>query len=88
MSYSIMIVYILLFLILFYVYIFLLKQKIESLENKITVLFNKRVSTIPCIYEISKDVFIKHSEIFKNILHLRKLHFSEHNENKKIPEII
>ena len=76
------------FLIIFYILIFLLKIKIEKLEKKIINLFNEKNSFIPSIYEISKWVFMKHEEIFIEILKLKKINFLENNNNNKLFEII
>ena len=75
-------------LISFYFYIYLLKIKIERLEKKIIDLFNSRNNGIPSLYEITKGSFVKHDEIFKNILQLRKHHFSERDYNSGLIQII
>lgn len=84
----ILIITIIWFLIIFSILIFLLKIKIEKLENKIIILFNKKNSLIPCIYEISKWNFIKHEQIFDEILKLMKINFQENNIGNKLFEII
>lgn len=73
---------------LFYVYIYLLKLKIELLEYKIIWLFNKRNNWIPSLFETTKSSFVKHDEIFEKILQLKKYHFSETNWNKSLSDII
>ena len=84
--YIILIIFIILFC--FYIYIYLLKIKIDLLEKKILHLFNKKNNLIPSLFEITKHSFIKHDEIFKQILQLRKLHFSEKNCWKYLYEIL
>jgi len=86
--YYLIIFSILTILFLFYFFIYLLKIKIELLESKIIQLFNERNNWIPSLYETTKTSFVKHDEIFKKILQLKKYHFSENNWEKNLNEII
>ncbi len=67
------------FLFIFFFYISILifiKIRIEILEKKIVSLFIKRTCSITSLYEISKDYIIKHKEVFKEYLNLKKIEFS------------
>lgn len=76
------------FLALWLWFLLLLKSKIDFLENHIKNLFNLRVNIIPSIFEVSLPALIKHDEIFKEIIKLRKASFSERSLDKKLNEII
>ncbi len=67
------------FLLIFSFYIFILnfEKKIKKLEYKIKLHFLERSWLIPSIFEVSKDFITKHDEVFKEILKLRKIEFSE-----------
>lgn len=88
-----MIIYIIIFLFILFiiwisVYIFLLKLKIEKLENKIKKLFNNRTNLIPSIYDVTKNDFMRHHDIFSNILKYRKIEFSQNEYTKNFSSII
>lgn len=74
--------------LIFYVFIFILKHKINLLEKKIISLFSKRNNLIASIYEITKNDFIRHDEIFKEILRLKRISFLETKINSDIQSII
>lgn len=80
--------WILAILLSFYVYLVLLKRKLWNLENTIIHQFRKKTDFIPSLYEVSRDYITKHDEIFHEILRLRKINFSETNDDKKLHEII
>lgn len=58
------------------IFVFILFYKIKRLEHKVEALFLSRTNLIPSIFEISKDSLIKHEEIFKEIILLRKQEFN------------
>jgi hypothetical protein len=73
-------------LLAFYTYIYLLKLKIVKLENKIKRNLNKRTNLVPSIYEVTKDYLNKHSEIFNEIIKLRKTELLKTYQYKKLEE--
>ena len=83
-------IFITILLALFVYYIFLkhIEYKINKLENKIKKLFLERTSLIPSIFEVSEKYLSKHNEIFHEVLNLRKIEFSEENNNLAISEMI
>jgi hypothetical protein len=63
-------------LTLFYIYLLVLSNKILELEILIKKLLHQRTDLIPALYEVTKPYLLKHDEIFKEILTLRKLELS------------
>lgn len=84
--------YIMIFIIfsIFFYYIFLLyiERKINNLEKKIKKKFIEKTSLIPAVFEISNQYLNKHNEIFSEILQLRKIEFSQDNNNLDLVDII
>lgn len=74
--------------ILLSVLILLLKNKINSLENYIKNLFNIRTNIIPSLFEVSHTNLVRHDEIFREIVKLRKISFSERSLSRDLHEII
>jgi hypothetical protein len=70
--------WILVFLI-FFIFIYLLKIKIEKFEGKIIKQFKEKTNQIPSIYEVTNKYLNKHDEIFKEAIRLKKKDFSENN---------
>ena len=70
MIYFLLIIVIL--LIAYYFRIYLINKSINKQELIITKHFNARTNLIPAIFEITKNTFSKHDEIFKDILKYRK----------------
>lgn len=68
---------ILITLILFSIFIFILKIKIEQLEKKIESIFQTKNNLIPALYEVTKKDLVKHEQVFYELLKLKKLDFSE-----------
>lgn len=68
-------------IVLFNIFLILLDRKIKKLENKIIFLFERRTNIVPSLYEITKHYFNKHTEVFYQILHLRKREFSNYNDS-------
>lgn len=54
----------------YFLYLFL--RKINLLEYKILLIFQKRFHLVPSLYDISKNYIGKHSEVFEEILKLKK----------------
>lgn len=69
------------FLILFNIFLILFDKKIKQLENQIILLFEKRTNLVPPLYEITKNYITKHSEVFSQILNLRKIEFSNYEDS-------
>lgn len=72
--------------IFFITFIYLLKSKIERLEKNILTIFNQKNNQIPSIYEVTKDYLMKHSDIFKELIILKKKDFSENAFYTKLAE--
>ena len=62
---------------LFFIFLRYREYKIKKLEENIKSLFLERSALIPYIYEISKPYLTKHSDIFDEVLKLRKREFLE-----------
>jgi len=77
-------------IIVFIYYIFLKysENKINNLEENIKKLFLERTSLIPAVFEISEKYLNKHDEIFHDILNLRKIEFSQANNNIDLSHIM
>ena len=72
------ILYIILLIIFFYsIFLMILKSKIILLEKDIIKYFYLRNNLIPSIYEVTKNKFVKHNDIFNEILKLKKIDFLE-----------
>lgn len=69
------------FLIFFNVFLILFDKKLKQLENQIILLFEKRTNLVPSLYEITKEYITKHNEVFSQILNLRKIEFSNYEDN-------
>ncbi len=80
MNFIIIATIILILLGLFYWFIFFLDYKISKLEIKIMKLLKERTDHIPNLFEITKDLIIRHGDVFRDILNLRKIEFSINNE--------
>jgi len=81
----------LVFILLIWAYYIFLKyseNKINILEEKIKKLFLERTSLIPWVFEISDKYLTKHDEIFHEILNLRKIEFSQSNNNIDLAHIM
>ena len=72
----------------FSIFVFLVKLKIEKLENKIKKLFNNRTNLIPSIYDATKNDFTRHHDIFSEILKYRKIEFSQNDYNENFNVIL
>lgn len=71
---------------LFIIFIYLLKNKIEKLEQNIMIIFNVKNNQIPSIYEVTKDYLMKHEDIFHELIVLKKQDFTENNFYTKLLE--
>ncbi len=67
---------ILLFALFFWV-IFIFQSKLNNLEWKILASFSKRTNIIPSLFEITKDIIVKHDQVFAQSLNLRKEEFAK-----------
>ncbi len=56
-------------------------KKLKRLEKQIILLFEKRTHLVPSLFEITKKYMSKHEEVFEEIIHLRKIEFSNYNES-------
>ena len=63
---------ILAFLIIYIIRLYYINKSIKKQELEITSLFNRRTNLIPAIFEVTKNTFSKHDEIFTDILKYRK----------------
>jgi len=83
------IIYLIIWIIfLFYLFLLSLKIKILILEKYIINCFYKRNNLIPSIYEITKNYFRKHDEIFSEIIKLKKINFLENKISSNIYKIL
>ena len=85
---SFIIFIVLLILAIYSLFLFFLKRKLRKLEKKIISLFLARTNLIPGIFEVSKDTLIRHSDIFREILSLRKLEFTEKENDVEFYQFI
>lgn len=69
------------FIILFNVFLITFDKKLKILEKQIILLFEKRTNLVPSLFEITKNYLNKHDEVFKEIIKLRKIEFSNYNES-------
>lgn len=69
-------------------FVFALFYKIQKLERKIEDSFLARTNLIPGIFEVSKEYLVKHEEIFKEIVLLRKQEFNAKNNSVGFPWFI
>ena len=75
-------------LIIFYFVILSINTRIKKIENSIQKLLKNRTDLIPGLYEISKSHLVKHSNIFEEILKLRKVQFSLNDYSVSFIEFI
>lgn len=52
-------------------------MKLNQLEYKILDSFAKRTNIIPGLFEITRDVIVKHDQVFAQSLNLRKEEFAK-----------
>jgi hypothetical protein len=83
-----LIISILLSIFIFFIVIKNIEVKINNLEYKIKHLFLERTSLVPSIFEISKTHFSMHNDIFNEILKLRKVEFTQNNNDIELNKII
>lgn len=67
-------------IVLFNIFLIIFDKKIKILEEQIILLFEKRTNLVPSLYELTKNLITKHTEVFGEILHLRKIEFSNYEE--------
>lgn len=74
--------------IILFLFIILLKNKIEALEVYIKNLFKIRTNIIPSIFEVSDNTLIRHDDIFREIIKLRKVSFAERSFERDLSQVI
>lgn len=67
--------------IFYLIFLILLNKKINKLEDIILNLFKKRTNLVPILHEITKEYLNKHSEVFNEIIKLRKIELSNYNDS-------
>lgn len=88
MLYNIILWSIWLLFIWFLLFIFILKNKINQLENRIETIFQSKNNLIPALYEVTKHDLIKHDHIFHELLKLKKSDFSEQSFYSNVHQTI
>jgi hypothetical protein len=88
MLYSIIFWSIWLFFVWFLIFILILKNKIELLEDKIEQTFQSKNNLIPALFEVTKKDLIKHNQIFHELIKLKKTDFSEQSVYSNIHQTI
>jgi len=73
---SIIVLFLSIFLMIIYIIITILSDKITIQEKYIQKILKQRSDLIPSLYEISKNHLNKHKEVFKELINLRKIQFS------------
>ena len=78
-----MLIYFIIFALVLFLFLNMIllffSSKINRLEQKIKYHFRSRTSSIPSLFEVSKDHLNRHNDIFKEILRLRNIEFCENN---------
>ena len=64
-------------LILYSIFLLFLSKKIDKFENKIIYLFFSRSNNIPALFQVTKKYLVRHNQVFKNSIDLRKQEFSQ-----------
>ncbi len=67
--------------VIFNLFLITFDKKLKKLEKQIILLFEKRTHLVPSLYEITKKYLNKHEEVFQEIIHLRKIEFSNYNDS-------
>ncbi len=63
-------------LLAFYAVVFLFNKKLNHLEFKILNAFSRRTNILPGLFEITREVIVKHDQVFAHSLTLRKEEFA------------
>lgn len=89
MAFYLSIVFFLIFtLLLTWIFFHICTSKIKKLEEKIIDLFCSRTDTFPSLYEVTQNKISRHTEIFTEILELRKQEFSLSNISHEIESFL
>ena len=64
-------------LLILYAVVFLFNKKLNSLEFKILGSFSRRTNILPWLFEITRDIIVKHDQVFAQSLSLRKEEFAK-----------
>ena len=64
-------------LIAYYAFLYWYDYKLRRLEYMILQSFGKRTNIIPALYEVTRDVLVKHDQVFAQSLQLRKQEFAK-----------
>lgn len=67
-----LIIALLVILVIYIIRLKFIKNNLLTQEKEIINLFNARINMVPALFEVTKNTFTKHDEIFKNILKYRK----------------
>lgn len=93
MTYIILTLIITLF-IFFIIRLLIIKNNINIIEDEIKKVFFARTNMIPAIFDVTKNTFSKHDEIFKDILKYRNIELykyyssTEKNKNNELINLI
>lgn len=61
----------------YYAFLFWYDYKLSKLEYMILQSFGKRTDIIPALYEITRDIIVKHDQVFAQSIWLRKQEFAK-----------
>jgi len=80
--------FIILLFLVFLIKLLIIQNNINKIENTIKKEFNSRTNMIPAVFEVTKNSFSKHDEIFSEILknrkkELYKYYIEETTDNKE-----
>jgi hypothetical protein len=64
-------------LILFFAFLYWFQHRLNKLELSILSSFSNRTNIIPSLFEITRDVIVKHDQVFAQSLNLRKEEFAK-----------
>jgi len=64
-------------LLVLYAVVYLFHSKLNNLEWKILNSFSRRTNILPGLFEITRDIIVKHDQVFAQSLTLRKEEFAK-----------
>lgn len=74
--------------LLFLLFLYFFNRKLNLLENKILENFWKRTNLIPALFEVTRDILVRHDDVFLQSLILRKEEFSKIWEAEELYKFI